>query len=110
MARKPKIYKVVERKSGRFGGNTREYKQIGTLPELVQAYGYSLEVGQSWEYEKGNKKINRNPKSIKSLLTNLYNAKNNAAADGYSGSYFEEGVLTEEEIAAYWEEKEGETV
>ena len=105
MARLPKVYKVVMSKSGRFGGETRTYEQVGTLPELVQAYSYTLEVGQSWQHEKGNKKINRNPKSIKTLVSNLYNAKNNAAADGYSGCYFEQVEMTKEETEAYWAEK-----
>jgi len=104
MARLPKVFKVQESKSGRFGRETRTYEQVGTLVHLVKSYSYSLEVGQSWEHEKGNKKINRNPKSIKTLVSNLYNAKNNAAADGYSGSYFEQVEVTAEELATYWEE------
>lgn len=65
------------------------YTQEGTLPELIQAYSYTLECGASWQHEKGNKKINKQPKSIKSLITNLYNAANNSAANGYSGYEFE---------------------
>jgi len=57
----------------------------GTVTELTQMFSYSLECGKSWEYEKGNKKINKQPKTIKSLVTNIYNAKNNSAANGYSG-------------------------
>ena len=86
MAKSPKIFKVQESKSGRFG-ETRTYTQVGTIAELVQAYSYTLECGQSWESETGNKKINIAPKGIKSLVKNLYNAKNNSAANGYSGSY-----------------------
>jgi len=83
-----KVYKVITTKH-RTG---QTYVQVGTLTELIQAYSYALEVGQSYEHEKGNKKINRNPKNIKSLITNLDNASNNSAANGYSGvSYtFEE--------------------
>ncbi len=102
--RKAKLYKVQMSKSGRFGGETRTYNQIGTIVDLVKAYGYTLEVGQSWEHEKGNRKINRAPKGIKSLVSNLYNAKNNAAADGYSGCYFEEVPVTQEEKDTYWTE------
>jgi hypothetical protein len=83
MARAPKQYKVIKTKFGR--GETRTYEQTGTLEELIEAYGYTLECGQSYQHEKGNKKINCNPKSIKTLVTNLYNASNNAAANGYSG-------------------------
>lgn len=58
-----------------------------TVPEAVKYYGYTLEVGASWSHEKGNKKINRNPKTIKSLITNLNNASNNAAMNGW-GDYY----------------------
>ena len=61
---------------------------VGTLPDLVQSYAYTLETGASYEHEKGNKKINRNPKSIITLVKNLNNAVNNAAANGYAGKMF----------------------
>lgn len=61
----------------------------GTLEELIKKHGYTLEKGKSWEHEKGNKKINKEPKNINALITNLYNAENNAAANGYSGVSFE---------------------
>lgn len=64
-------------------GSTTHYE--GTVAELTQMFSYSLDCGRSWEHEKGNKKINTAPKSIKSLVTNIYNAKNNAASNGYAG-------------------------
>ena len=67
-------------------GRTNE--QSGTIAELVSYFGYTLECGQSWEHEKGNKKINRNPKTAKSLVTNLNNATNNSAANGYSSTSY----------------------
>lgn len=60
----------------------------GTVAELVENFHYTLEKGKSWERERGNKKINMNPKSISSLISNLNNAENNAAANGFSGTYF----------------------
>lgn len=103
MARQPKLYKIKETKSTRAG--TREYfSSVGTVAELVQAYGYTLEVGQSWQHEQGNKKINRNPKSIAVLLKNLYNAKNNSAGNGWSGSSFESVEVTEDEKSKYKEQ------
>jgi hypothetical protein len=60
----------------------------GTIEELVKYFSYTLEVGESWQHEKGNKKINRNPKSIKSLISNLNNAKTNSAANGCSDTYY----------------------
>lgn len=103
MARKPKIFKIEPSKNG------RDYSpSIGTIPELIEAYSYTLEVGASWQHEKGNKKINENPRGIKSLITNLYNAKNNAAANGYSGWDYKEGTVTvtREEADAYWAERD----
>jgi len=66
----------------------RSYKSRPlTVEEAVEYYGYTLEVGASWAHEKGNKKINRNPTTIKSLITNLNNASNNAAING-CGEYY----------------------
>ena len=55
-----KIYKI--QKTYR----NRETFIEGTLAELIKYFGYTLEVGNSW-----NKKINRNPKTIKSFMNNL---------------------------------------
>ena len=59
-----------------------------TLPELIDYYRYTLEVGKSWEHEKGNHKINMNPRTVKELVKNLNWATNNAARDGYSGKHY----------------------
>ena len=59
-----------------------------TLPELIKYYSYTLEVGKSYEKEKGNSKINMNPKNIESLVKNLSAAVNNSAADGYAGKHY----------------------
>ena len=58
-----------------------------TLAEAIRYYGYTLECGESWQHETGNKKINRNPKSIKSLITNLNNASSNTATNGWGERY-----------------------
>jgi hypothetical protein len=69
-------------------GSVREAK--GTLDYLVNNYfGYTLECGKSYEREAGNKKINCNPRTAKSLITNLNNAVNNSAANGYSQTSYE---------------------
>ena len=52
--------------------------QTGTLQELISYYSYTLEVGNSW-----NKKVNRNPKTIKSFVDNY-----NKAVDEKYGGYF----------------------
>ena len=64
-----------------------------TLEEAIKHYGYTLSTGKSYEHEKGNKKIIA-PKTMKSLMTNLENAANNAAVNGYGGvSYTYEEVV-----------------
>ena len=60
----------------------------GTLEYLTGYFKYTLEVGESWQYEKGNSKINTNPKSGASLVNNLNKAKTNAAANGAPSEYF----------------------
>lgn len=86
MAKQAKRY-VITCSKGYY--ETRTYKSRPlTVEEAVDYYGYTLEKGESWQHEKGNKKINRNPKTIASLLTNLNNAVNNAAANGYAGEYY----------------------
>lgn len=66
------------------------YEQhTGTLEELIQAFSYTLEKGKSWERKRGNRKINLAPKTARSLIVNLQNASDNAAANGYSGVDYE---------------------
>ena len=91
MAKSPKIFKITSTRH-RTGSTS---SQVGTIAELVQAYGYTLECGQSYQHESGNSKINRTPKGIKSLVKNLNNAVNNSAANGYAGTSYEEDVVTE---------------
>ena len=61
---------------------------MGSKSELIVSFKYTLDCGASWQHEKGRKKINRNPKTLASLITNLNNAKNNSAANGYSPEYY----------------------
>lgn len=83
------VYTVECENSGSLGrSRTSYYYQTGTLEDLIRAYSYTLECGQSWQHERGNKKINRNPKSISGLITNLNNAVNNSAQNGYAGKTY----------------------
>jgi hypothetical protein len=84
-----KIYTIIKTRKG---VNT---EITGTLPELMDYFRYSFECGKSWEHERGCKKINMNPKTIKSFMTNLGNAKSNSAMNGNSNEYF---TLKEEKI------------
>lgn len=75
----PKIFTIVQNR------RNRDTEKTGSLAELISYYSYTLEKGKSWEHEKGNSKINLKPKSIASLVKNINNAENNAAANGWSG-------------------------
>lgn len=90
-AKKPKTAKTYRITTTRYSlsRDPREYKTEGTLQELINYFSYTLECGKSYEHEKGNKKINMNPKNIQSLCTNLYNASNNSARNGYGGCEYE---------------------
>ena len=82
-----KEYTVIETRYSRYSGyRTHEYK--GTLPQLIQVFSYTLECGKSWQWEKGNKKINTQPKSARSLVDNLNKAVNNSAANGCANTSY----------------------
>jgi len=89
-AKDKKIYTIECQNSGGYMSNrpTRYYYQTGTLEELIDAYSYTLEVGRSWQWEKGNKKIPITFKTPEKLVNALNDAVDNAAANGYSGKYF----------------------
>ena len=82
-----KEFTIIENRM-RWGYGIDERTVTGTLEYLIDYFSYTLEVGESWQYEKGNKKINVNPKSAKSLVTNLNNAKTNAAANGCPSTWY----------------------
>lgn len=60
----------------------------GTIEYLIGYFRYTLEVGESWQHEKGNSKININPKSGAALVNNLNKAKTNSAANGAPAEYY----------------------
>lgn len=62
-----------------------------SLDEALQYFSYTLECGRRCEREKGNKKINMNPKTVPSLVKQLNNAASNAA-NGNGASYSYERV------------------
>lgn len=55
-----------------------------TVESARRYYLNVLETGKAYSQEKGAKKINLYPTTVKSLITNLNNALNNAAANGWS--------------------------
>jgi hypothetical protein len=85
MAASKKVYTIRETRSSLYGDRVREKLWMGTIEQLTEWFSYTLEVGESWQHERGNKRINRHPKTIESLCRNLENAQNNAARNGYSG-------------------------
>ena len=66
----------------------RDTEVTGTIEYLNNYFKYTLETGESWQHEKGNSKINTNPRSGASLVKNLNNAKRNSAANGAPSEYF----------------------
>lgn len=91
MAKAPKRYIITHTRP--LTGRSYDSRPL-TLAEAVEYYAYTLECGASWQHERGKKKINRNPKSIKSLITNLNNASNNTARNGCGGYYTAKEVDT----------------
>lgn len=59
-----------------FGDRPTDISEVsGTLEELVNYFGYTLQVGHSW-----NNRISQQPKTVKSLISALnrsYEYKNN---------------------------------
>jgi hypothetical protein len=84
MAKQAKRYVITHTRP--MNGRSYTSKPL-TVEEAVVYFGYTLECGASYAHERGNKKINRNPKNINSLLTNLNNASNNSARNG-CGDYY----------------------
>ena len=66
-----------------------------TVAEAVAYYGYTLECGVFYEREKGNKKINRNPKTIAALMSNLNKASDSLALNGCGDTYTAEEFIGE---------------
>jgi hypothetical protein len=73
------VKKYVIEKSRR--GRTTKIER--TLPELIEYFRYTLEVGKSY-----NRKINLAPKTALSLVSNLNKAKKASAANGVPDTYF----------------------
>ena len=85
MAKAPKRYVITSTRP--MSGRSYASHPL-TVEEAVDYYRYTLECGASWQHEKGNKKINCKPTTIKSLIANLNNASNNSARNG-CGDYYE---------------------
>jgi hypothetical protein len=60
-----------------------------TLAEAVDYYRYTLSAGKSYQHERGNKKVNTAPTTIKGLITALNNAAYNCSAGDHYYTYQE---------------------
>lgn len=96
--KKEKTFIIESARSGGFMSSrpTRYSYAEGTLEYLIRYHSYTLECGASWQHERGNKKVNRNPKTISGLVSGLNIATNNTAANGYSGTYYQ--LVTEKRL------------
>ena len=70
----------------------RKTEVTGTIEELTEYFSYTLECGASWQNERGCRKVNKNPKTIKSLI----NAVNNAFDNTQSACYDRDAVWLKE--------------
>ena len=77
-----KTYTIISHHRG------RETEYTGTVEELTKKFSYTLECGRSWQNQKGCKKVNTAPKTIKQLLTALSNAVYNTQSSCYDPDYY----------------------
>lgn len=82
-AKAKKTFKVKTTKS-RMRGEDRVNEVEGTLEYLINYFGYTLEVGASW-----NRKINRYPTTIRSFVSNLQKSYEEQEAACYDRTYVE---------------------
>ena len=69
-------------------GRATEY--TGTLEYLIKdVFGYTLEAGKSYEWERGARKVNTNPKSGKGLVAALNNAVANTQGGCFNQDWYE---------------------
>lgn len=84
MPKAPKQYTIISHHRGR----ATEY--TGTLEYLIHdVFGYTLEAGKSYEWEKGARKVNTNPKTGKGLVTALNNAVENTQGGCFNRDWYE---------------------
>lgn len=77
--KKEKIYKVRK-----IDSKGRESIIEETLEGLIKYFGYTLEVGKSW-----NSRINTNPKTIKSFISNLQKSYNEKESNCFNRTFVE---------------------
>lgn len=75
--KQPKTHTIEIHRHGRISTTT------GTIDELTKYFGYTLEVGKSYD-----KTVQMAPKTIKSLIVAINKAKTAAAANGCPDTYY----------------------
>lgn len=95
---KEKTFIIESARSGGFMSSrpTRYSYAEGTLEYLIGYHSYTLECGASYQHERGNKKVDRNPKTVAGLIKSLNIATNNSASNGYSGTSYQ--LVTEKRL------------
>ena len=67
-----------------YARSSRDYYYKGTLSQLAECFGYTLECGNSW-----NPKIPTKPKTAKSLVSALNKSVYETQGSCYSQDYYE---------------------
>ena len=83
MAKAPKTY-TVKVTTIRSYGEDRVSEVKGTLEELIRYFGYTLEIGHSY-----NSRINTHPKTIRGFLSAIQKASDIKYGCTYTRQYFE---------------------
>lgn len=79
-ARKAKTYTIIKTRRG------IQRETTDTLEELIKGHSYTLEKGNSY-----NPKINRNPKTIKALISALNKSISETQRNSTDPDYYEQG-------------------
>jgi len=86
------VYKIIDKKpkvkTYKINSYHRGRERIveGTLEYLTDYFGYTLECGNSW-----NKKINRHPSTISSLISNINKSYSETMGSCYDPDYVSMG-------------------
>ena len=67
-----------------YARSSRDYFYKGTIEQLGDCFGYTLESGNSW-----NPKINRKPTTVKGLVSALNKCVKELQGSCYSQDYYE---------------------
>ncbi len=95
LVKKMKLYAIQGTSYG-FMSNTYP-AAVGTIDELIAYHNYTLDCGDSWQYENGAREVKTNPSSIEALVTSL----NNAAYNIHEYTKYKQVEITQEMFDRY---------